>query len=126
MSKPLTPLVDFARTFLLTQFDTTAGAYVPVTGGTAPTCYLATSDSSLAEAHASLTGAATYIGGNGDQPAGTWFFGIDAAVLTFALLDGLFYVGGVASAPYFIVLRPSGVRVAEKLNYVRVKKVVAA
>jgi hypothetical protein len=117
MSKTLTPLVDFARTFLLEQFDTTAGAYVPVTAG-AVTCYLATSDDAATAADPSLTGSASYIGGTGASPAGTWFLGLDAAVLTFALLDSLF----LNAAPYFIVLKPSGIRVAEKLKYVRVRK----
>lgn len=119
----LTPLVDFARTFLLEEFDTTAGAYVPVTGGTAPTCYLATSDDAATAADPTLSGTATYIGGNGAAPVGTWFFGLDAAVLTFAKLDAIYLdASGLARTPYFIVLRPSGIRVSEKLKYVRVKK----
>lgn len=129
MSKPLTPLVDFARTFVLEQFDKTAGAYVPVdnTVGTPPNCYIALAPDDEAAADPALTGTAEYIGGNGDTPAGTWFFGLDASVLTFALLDSLFLtVNGKAMHPYFILLKPSGTRVVEKLNYVRYQKAVAA
>lgn len=125
MSKPLTPLVDFARTFLLEQFDPTAGAYVATTTGSI-TCYIADADDAEVAADPALTGTATYIGGNGDQPAGTWFFGIDAAALTFELLDSLFLDANDRPMPaYFIILKPSGVRIAEKLSYKRVKKATA-
>lgn len=129
MSKPLTPLVDFARTFVLEQFDPTAGAYVPVDGsvGVAPTCYIAMDPDDATPAEPTLTGTATYIGGNGDQPAGTWFFGIDAAILTFAKLDALFLtVNNKTLHPYFVLLKPSGVRVVETLKYVRYQKATAA
>jgi hypothetical protein len=104
MSKPLTPLVDFARTFLLEQFDPTAGAYVPVDDsvGVAPTCYIALAPDADSAADPSLTGTAQYIGGHGQQPVGTWFFGLDAAVLTFTKLDSLFLsVNGKDAARVF-------------------------
>jgi hypothetical protein len=129
MSKPLTPLVDFARTFKLEQFDPTVGGYVPVdnTVGTAPTCYIALTPDAATPADPSLTGTAQYIGGIGGEPAGTWFFGLDAAVLTFAKLDALFLsVNGKTLPAYFILLKPSGIRVSETLKYVRVQKAVAA
>jgi hypothetical protein len=129
MSKPLTPLVDFARTFLLEQFDPTTGAYVPVTAsvGTPPTCYIALAPDAEVAADPSLTGTATYIGGNGTEPLGTWFYGIDAAVLTFAKLDSLFLTVNNKTLPaYFVLLKPSGVRVVESLKYVRYRKATAA
>jgi hypothetical protein len=129
MSKPLTPLVDFGRTFLLEQFDPTAGAYVPVddTVGVAPTCYIALAPDATAAADPTLTGTAQYIGGHGQQPAGTWFFGLDAAALTFTKLDGLFLSANGKELPaYFILLKPSGTRVVERLKYVRYQKATAA
>lgn len=121
MSNPLTPLCDFARTFVLTQFDQTVGAYVPVIAGSV-TCYIATASDAVAPADPSLTGSATYIGGVGSEPAGTWFFGLDASVLTFALLDTLF--NNATTKPWFVVLKPNGIRSVEALKYTRVNKAV--
>lgn len=121
MSNALTPLVDFARTFVLEQYDPTIAAYVPVIAGVV-TCYIAVADDAETAADPALSGSASYIGGIGTAPAGTWFFGIDAAVLTFALLDGLFNGLTPAVKPWLVVLKPNGIRSVEALKYVRVNK----
>lgn len=125
MSNPLTPLVDFSRTFVLEQYDPTLAAYTPVITGPV-TCYLAAASDAVTAADPSLTGTATYIGGVGTPaaPAGTWFFGLDASVLTFALLDSLY--NNTTTKPWFVVLKPSGVRAVEPLKYTRVKTAVIA
>lgn len=127
MSNHLTPLVDFSRTFLVELFDPAIDAYGPATTGTV-TCYIALEPDDESPADPALTGTATYIGANGTPPTpGKWFFGLDASVLTFVLLDSLFLsANGKPLHPYFVILKPNGTRTVEKLNYVRYQKVTAA
>lgn len=122
-NRHLTPLVDFGRKTSYLMFDPTTNAYVAPTSGTV-TFYLATTPDALVAADPALSGTALYIGGNGSPPApdGTWFCGFDAAVLTYALLDSVFLNANQKPIhPYFIVVKPSGSRDVEKLDYKRYK-----
>lgn len=122
-TNPLTPLVDLARTFVLTEFDGntgsgTCGTYIPVVAGTV-TVYIASAPDSPTPADPSLSANAVYIGGVNSVPTGTWFWGLDAAILTFALLDSIFNVGTNPPVPYIVISRVSGIRAVEKLSYKR-------
>lgn len=103
----LSPLNDFAAKVKLKQVDSATGAVSPLTTGTV-TAFFATSILPTATAaHASLSTSATHIGD------GVWLVLFDAAILTPALLDGLF----TSTPPVLIAQQVGGMRVWAPVTY---------
>lgn len=114
MSDDISPLNDFVATMILENVASDTGVVTAISSGTI-TGFLATSDSpdaTAADANWSVSG--TYIGGANDYEAGTWMWQIDAAVLTYALMEAAF---GSSKKAYFIVQKTNDKRVVKKLRY---------
>lgn len=115
----LSPDNDLDVWFVLEDINTSTGTRTPITTGTV-TGKLVTSPTSDTEAHADFSVSGFYVGGNpkvsgqnGNWPAGTWMFHIDASVLTSAQLTAYFQ----SATPYFVARKSNAVRKVGVLTY---------
>lgn len=102
----LSPLNDFNVTVTL-KFIDSAGATQPLTTGTVSFFIATATGPTATAADPSLAGNAVHIGG------GVWLIQLDAAVLTYTLLNALF----ASVPPVLIVQQPNGVRGYATLTY---------
>lgn len=114
MSDDISPLNDFVATMLLENVNSVTGVVSAIDSGTI-TGFLSTSDLPDATAFdATWQVNGVYVGGANDYEAGTWMWQIDAAVLTYALMESAF---GSSRRAYFIVQKTNDKRVVKKLRY---------